>query len=250
MALSRLPSYGGNEPVWSFVAQIAEERFSGHAIVGLTPRVHLWAQDGFVYFAERVGATPLPERLVASGALTGEQLAAGSIIIDGEPSIGRLFQRCPDIDRDVVELTVRITTEGLLSAIAEAPVGMPEVHPLRHHPAGLHLWLRPIEENTAAAARDHSRPIERPPIPAPVETDLADDLQAIGELTWATAEPEIVAEPATAPVIEDAPQPAPEPFEWPESTPLAPSIEPAGELEAPPPLRSLAFLAALDDEQE
>ena len=247
MAQSRLPSYGGNEPVWGFVAQIADERFTGHAVVGINPRVHLWAHDGFVYFAERVGATELTQRLVASGAITTEQLAAGSIVIDSHPSIGRLFKRCPDVDRDVVELTVRITTETLLSAIAESPVGMPEVHPLRHHPAGIHLWLRPDDENPLAVARDHSRPTERPPA---ATIAFEDDI----DLVW--ADPTPVSTPTPMPM----PTTGLTDFEWPEfadrvqpvEAPVAeaprPHLDPtpvAGiTIDTPPPLHSLAFLAA------
>ncbi|MEI7547798.1 MAG: hypothetical protein WCK21_07045, partial [Actinomycetota bacterium] len=142
MVRSQLNSYSGNDPIWGFVALVGAERFTGEAAVGLDPRVHLFAADGRVYYAEREGEPPVGTRLVSCGAITAAQLEAGSVRLGGTASMARLFQRQPLIDRDAVELTIEHATEALLESVANKPVGMPEVFPLRHHPAGLHHWLR------------------------------------------------------------------------------------------------------------
>ena len=79
MNRSQLQEYGGDEPIWGFVAQLGAERFTGQADVGDAPRVHLYAAEGRVYFAERDGDAPVESRLVASGALTDEQLQCGGV---------------------------------------------------------------------------------------------------------------------------------------------------------------------------
>ncbi|MEQ1703181.1 MAG: hypothetical protein ABMA25_24005, partial [Ilumatobacteraceae bacterium] len=142
MVRSQLNSYSGSDPVWGFVALIGSERFTGEAAVGLDPRVRLFAVDGRVYFAEREGDAPISTRLVNCGAVTTTQLEHGSVRIGEVTSLARLFQREPGIDRDAVELTIESATETLLATIANKPVGLPEVFPLRHHPSGIHHWLR------------------------------------------------------------------------------------------------------------
>jgi len=142
MVRSQLTSYSGNDPIWGFVALVGSERFTGEAAVGLDPRVRLFAVDGRVYFAEREGDAPIGARLVNCGAVTAAQLEHGSVRVGENDSLARLFQRNPAIDRDAVELTVELASEALLEAVANKPVGLPEVFPLRHHPAGIHHWNR------------------------------------------------------------------------------------------------------------
>ena len=142
MLRSQLKSYNGGDPLWGFVAIVGTERFTGEAVVGPEPRVHLYAADGRIYYAERSGDAPIGQRLVDAGVLTATELEYGSVDLAGVRSLARLFQRVPSIDRDAVELTVELATEGLLEAVADLPAGVLELHPLRHHPAGIHHWLR------------------------------------------------------------------------------------------------------------
>jgi len=142
MVQSQLSAYRGSDPIWGFVALVRSELFTGEAAIGLDPRVRLFAVEGHVYFAEREDDAPVATRLVNCGAVTAMQLARGVVQAGGQDSLARLFQRDPTIDRDAVELTVETATESLLATIAQNPVGMPEVFPLRYHAAGLHHWLR------------------------------------------------------------------------------------------------------------
>ncbi len=146
MIRSQLNSYSGSDPIWGFVALLGNERFTGEAAVGLDPRVRLFAVDGRVYFAEREGDAPVSARLVNCGAVTTTQLEHGAVRIGDTTSLARLFQREPSIDRDAVELTIETATEALLESIANKPVGMPEVFPLRHHSSGIHHWLRTTQQ--------------------------------------------------------------------------------------------------------
>lgn len=142
MVQSQLSAYSGSDPIWGFVALVGSELFTGEASVGLDPRVRLFAVNGRIYFAEREDDAAIATRLVNCGAVTAMQLARGSVRVAGHESLARMFQRDATIDRDAVELTIATSTESLLASIAQNPVGMPEVFPLRYHPAGIHHWLR------------------------------------------------------------------------------------------------------------
>ncbi len=142
MVQSQLSAYSGSDPVWGFVALVGSDQFTGEAAVGLDPRVRLFAVEGRIYFAEREDDAPAGTRLVNCGAMSANQLARGAVQAGGHQSLARLFQRDATIDRDAVELTINASTESLLASIAQNPVGMPEVFPLRHHPAGIHHWLQ------------------------------------------------------------------------------------------------------------
>ena len=140
---SQLNTYSGSDPIWGFVALVGSELFTGEVAVGLDPRVRLFAVDGRIYFAEREDDAAVGARLVNCGAISMMQLARGVVQAGGHESLARLFQRDATIDRDAVELTIEVSTESLLATIANNPVGMPEVFPLRYHPAGIHNWLHP-----------------------------------------------------------------------------------------------------------
>ena len=142
MVQSQLSAYSGSDPIWGFVALVGSELFTGEACVGLDPRVRLFAVEGHIYFAEREDDAAVATRLVNCGAITTMQLARGSVKAGGHESLARLFQRDATIDRDAVELTIATSTESLLASIAQNPVGMPEVCPLRFHPSGIHHWFR------------------------------------------------------------------------------------------------------------
>lgn len=207
MLRSQLKSYNGGDPLWGFVAIVGTERFTGEAVVGPEPRVHLYAADGRIYYAERSGDAPIGQRLVDAGVLTTTELEYGSVNLAGVRSLARLFQRVPSIDRDAVELTVELATEGLLEAVADLPAGVLELHPLRHHPAGIHHWLR-----SASTVRPPAALLEAgadPVIGEPPAHDVGDDSAAhdpTGAVSGrtpdagsATSEPEVGEAPWSSP---------------------------------------------------
>jgi hypothetical protein len=219
---SQLNSYSGSDPIWGFVALLGHERFTGEAAVGLDPRVRLFAVDGRVYFAEREGDAPVSTRLVNCGAVTTTQLEHGAVRIGDTTSLARLFQREPGIDRDAVELTIEVATEALLESIANKPVGMPEVFPLRHHSSGIHHWLRTANQPAAPTLVPVAEPaVEVAPEPvaevAPVVEVAPEPVAEVAPVVEVAPEPvaEIapVAEVAPEPVVEVAPvaEIAPEP---------------------------------------
>lgn len=200
MVQSRLNTYSGSDPVWGFVALLRSEQFTGEAAVGLDPRVRLFAVEGHIYCAEREDDAALSTRLVRSGAITAMQLARGSVQAGAAESLARLFQRDATIDRDAVELSVASSTEALLAAIANNPVGMPEVFPLRHHPAGIHHWMLP----SATALAEEETPVADEPV---------------------AAEP-VAAEPVALPTLASFPAPS-----------IAPALAPSAPAEPLEPLR-------------
>jgi hypothetical protein len=70
MSRSQLDAYGEGEAIWGFVAQLGAERFTGQASVGVGARLHLFATEGHVYFAERDGDARIESRFVNMGVLT------------------------------------------------------------------------------------------------------------------------------------------------------------------------------------
>ncbi len=209
MVQSQLNAYSGSDPIWGFVAVVRSERFTGEAAVGLDPRVRLFAVDGHIYFAEREDDAPVGTRLVNCGAISTLQLARGVVQAGGHESLARLFQRDATIDRDAVELTIASSTETLLATIANNPVGMPEVFPLRHHATGIHHWLRP----TPPA-------VEEPAVEEPVEDVVANEPVVVHEVVAepvvvheVVAEPVVVHEVVAEPVVAEAVEPGiPEPI--------------------------------------
>ena len=251
MVRSQLNSYSGSDPIWGFVALIGAERFTGEAAVGLDPRVRLFAVDGRVYFAEREGDAPIGSRLVSCGAVTATQLEHGSVRIGDAISIARLFQREPGVDRDAVELTIESSTEALLESIANKPVAMPEVFPLRHHSSGIHHWLRSV---TAPATALHAATVDTPDGPldeAPVDASFT--LEPVGVLPaaeepspveHAVEEPVAVEEPAIQVPVVEAPlwQPS-----WQPTVPVLTTLEPVIDPEPVPLVPFDPFKTAADE---
>ncbi len=231
MVQSQLSAYRGSDPIWGFVALVRSEMFTGEAAVGLDPRVRLFAVEGHVYFAEREDDASVGIRLVNCGAISANQLARGAVQAGGQESLARLFQRDATIDRDAVELTIAASTESLLASIAQNAVGMPEVFPLRHHPAGMHHWLRgaqpfvAVEEvavEEVAVKEVEPQFVEEVPVVELVEEGAAEQsVFPVLRPIFRAAEPTMpdLASPLPEPVLASFPAPTvhPEPTlpEWP-----------------------------------
>lgn len=127
-------------PVWSVVAQIGTDRFTGRVAVGAAPRVSVWALDGVVYLVERDDDAAVQTRLVTSGLVSPEQLAHGVMLVDGRVSLARLFQRVPDLDRNGVLQALRRANDSTLSAIADLSADPVERTPALLHPADIAEW--------------------------------------------------------------------------------------------------------------
>lgn len=241
MTRSELQEYGADEPVWRFIAQLARERFTGQADVGVDARVELYAAEGRVYFAQKVDDPPLGARLVSTGVLTTEQFRNGSVKVGDAVSLARLFQRVPAVDRDAVELMTERLAHQALEAVSERPVGTIVLHPLRHHPSGIHQWF----PDAAPAPEDDG--------PSPSMTALVKDVVAAvsGAVPVITPQPEVVPTAVHAP--EHAPEPValePEPVALepvpPEPAPPAPPMMTFEVLATPPVDTALPTLSSLE----
>jgi hypothetical protein len=161
MSRSQLDADGVGEPIWEFVAQLGTDRFTGQANVGIGPRVHLYATEGRVYFAERDGDAAIESRFVNMGVLTPDQLDRGAVRLGNGVSLARLFSREPAIDRDAVELALEMMTAQTLESVAMEPTGSVELFPLRHHATGIHQWNpfavpQPVDDAAAIPPHDAS----------------------------------------------------------------------------------------------
>ena len=193
MTRSELQDHGADEPVWRFIAQLERERFTGQADVGVDTRVELYVAEGRVYFAQKADDPPLGARLVSTGVITGEQFRNGSVKVGDNVSLARLFQRVPAVDRDAVELMTERLGRQVLETVSERPVGSVVLHPLRHHPSGIHQWF----PDAPPAPEDDE--------PSPAMAALVHDVVA----AVSGAVPVVSAEPEPTPVPMPAPAPAP-----------------------------------------
>jgi hypothetical protein len=194
---SQLQDYRGDDPTWGFVAQLGVEQFTGEVQLGHAARVHLYVDEGAIYFAERETDAPLQSRLVVSGVLSPAQLARGGVFVDGNATLARLFTRDTTIVRHDVETAVEQMTQELLAEVGPQPVGSVQLMPLRHHPSGLHEWAKRIQPPTVRT--------QPPPMAAPMSAPVR-PIAPIAPLV-------------IAPVVE--PSPAPAPLSAPLSAPLA-----------------------------
>ncbi|MEI8239516.1 MAG: hypothetical protein WCI22_08855 [Actinomycetota bacterium] len=228
MTSAPLVVYGANDPIWGFVAQLRAARFSGEAIVGVGPRVRVFARQGTIYLAEREGDAPLPSRLVAAGALTPEQLAKGVMLVDGSMSLAKLFVREPAVDRHAVELVVTQANDAVLSAVADDPVVTAELHPDHHHASGIHEWWPDSISNDSNDSNDSA---------SQASTRVADGLASFTAPTVAPAEPIGLEQP-------------PELMHLPDSTPLVEplTVAPARPIE-PIRIEPIRIACAHADEQ-
>ena len=143
-----------------------DHRFTGEIVFEVAPPVHVYFDRGDVYLAERSTEPPLGTRLIDAGALNAAQLEHGSLWIGETAHLGRLFDRVPSIDRDVVVLMTEMMNDECVAWIASLDVDSVTSTPYRHHASGIHRWRR-------AADDADLRPGD--PLPAPPPSALPVD---------------------------------------------------------------------------
>ena len=205
MIRSQLQDYCRDDPTWGFIAQLGAELFTGEVIVGTVTRVHLFVDEGAIYFAERDGDAPVQSRLVVRGALSPAQLARGGVFVDGSVSLARLFTRESSVDRHEVETALERLTQEVLDEVGVQPAGQVQLLPLRHHDSGIHEWARRIQPPVVRTATPPT-----PPTPVRATPPVA---------------PLTIAPPATSPI-------APPPLTIPPASFAAPNSE--SPFDAPP----------------
>ena len=162
----------GPRPGWAALDAAGQRRFTGSLTLHLAPDVRVWFHDGHVLYAERDGDPSIEARLLDAGVVTSEQLARGVVALGPVRHLGRLFDRVPELDRDVVELAVELTTAELLGEIADRVADAVTVEPYRQHTSGLHHWVERTSEQPleAAAQRVRDRALEPSTAPTAVAT--------------------------------------------------------------------------------
>lgn len=224
---TQLQTFGGDDPVWAFVGRLRAERFTGSATLR-GPQIDLFATDGHVYLAERRGEPTLPQRLLAAGVVTAEQLERGTVEVAGTHSLARLFHRDPTVDRDLVELFVQLATDAVLADAAEAPLGPVDVAHLRHHPSGVHLWVRSTPQEPTDAPEPAAQPsadaahMPEPAADEPAMPDLVMPEPHVPELHLEDLHLAETPRPEPRPIESFLAQPAPDPVVHAEAEPDAP----------------------------
>lgn len=115
--------------------------FSGEAVFDTAPVSRLYFLDGTCYYAERDGDLTLGQQLVASGAITGEELERGAVNLGQIEYLGRFFERSPESDRHLVELAIERQAAGVLVDVARAGVIAHTTTSSRHHGSGISKLL-------------------------------------------------------------------------------------------------------------
>jgi hypothetical protein len=127
-------------PGWVVLDAIRDRRFTGEVAFETTPQVHVYADRGRIYLAERASDPSLGARLVDAGALNATQLEHGAMRIGAAEHLGRLFERVPSVDRQKVIVTAELMTEECVGWLARLRISDIDVTPYRHHPSGAHRW--------------------------------------------------------------------------------------------------------------
>ena len=160
----------GTRPVWAVLDAAGARHFTGEIVLRTEPEVVVHFTAGEAYLAERRGDAPLGERLVDLGVLTADELEQGTVRLGAIAHLGRLFDRLPDLDRDRVELALEVITGEVLGEIADHPVDAIDIASYRHHPSGVHRWLRKPSFVLTQAEQDAS---QAEPEPEATASDIA-----------------------------------------------------------------------------
>jgi len=148
-------------PGWVVLDAARDHRFTCELVFDVTPPVHVYFDRGEVYLAERSTEPPLGTRLVDAGALNAAQLEHGAMQIGDTAHLGRLFERVPSIDRDIVVLMTEMMNDESVAWVAAQDIGAITSTPYLHHSSGIHRWHRSVDDVDL-------RPGD--PLPAPVPT--------------------------------------------------------------------------------
>lgn len=188
------------QPGWVVLDAARDHRFTGELVFDVTPPVHVYLDRGAVYLAERSTEPPLGTRLIDAGALNAEQLEHGSLWIGDTAHLGRLFERVPSIDRDVVVLMTEMMNDECIAWIASLDVAAVSSTPYRHHASGIHRWHRSADDadlrpgDPLPAPPPSATPVDAVVPPLPPQPD-ADPLVAWGDPAVSAARPPAFAPP-------------------------------------------------------
>lgn len=220
-AVSVTAEYFGLEfpqPGWAVLDAIRDAGFTGSVLLGGSPAVRVFADQGDIYWAEDLAAPSVGARLVDAGALTAVQLERGAVRHADVERLERLFERVPAIERDAVLVVTRALAEQSLVGIARQTVVSAAAESYAHHTSGIHLW-------------NADQPVAR-------RNDA-------GRSRWAPPQVPVATPAAVSPAVplESTPQPLPDP-----SPPTTPTPTPHDAGPAPlPPAQAPASGAESDD---
>lgn len=115
--------------------------FTGEVVFEDDPAVAVYFDSGIAYYAERASDAPLGQRLVETGVIDPIELARGTVSVGAVEHLGRLFDRNPSVDRDVVMVAVSIMTSDLIVDIANRLIPSVSATAYRHHRCGIQGWF-------------------------------------------------------------------------------------------------------------
>jgi hypothetical protein len=196
----------GPRPVWAVLEAAAASNFSGRLTLALPVPVDVHFLHGEIYLAERDTDPDLGQRLIDMEVLDADQLARGTVRVGNTTTLGRLFDRVPELDPHRLELALEMITEAALAPVNDDDVEQIDVVHRAHHPSGVVRWLSratgpataPAPAAPAPPAPAAATPTQRPPV---VEAAIEPVVEAAVEpVVEAAAEP--VVEPAVEPVVE------------------------------------------------
>jgi hypothetical protein len=229
---------------WEVIEAARRRYLTGVLVLDTTPPTNIYLRDGQVYFAERTTDGGLGVRLLVEGVITREQMHKATLQVSGVEHLGRMFERDTTIDRDAVELCVELMTDDVLHHVADTEVRGWRMQMYKRHPSGLDRWLptrvevvthvvetpRLVPDDVVVAPGDgpRSRPhlspppvvdpvVEHVPAPAPpaapapmLPPPVTREHAVVPPPPVREAQPQVVALPAEAPVVEAHSEPRPE----------------------------------------
>jgi hypothetical protein len=127
-------------PAWKVIDAARRAHVTGELTLPTATPVRVYLRDGVVYFAERATDGTVGVRLVLEGVLTRQQLAAGTIVVNGYEHLGRLFELADSVDRSAVELCIELFTDDVLMHVANEVVDSHLLAMYKRHSSGVDRW--------------------------------------------------------------------------------------------------------------
>lgn len=133
----------GDQPGWRVLDTARVQHFTGEITFQVQPPISVYFDDGVAYHAVRVGDPSLCARLVELHVVEPAQIERGVVRVGNVENLGRLFDRDPSIDRDAVMVVLELSTNDVVTTIANTVSGPFTLTAYRHHVSGVHRWFVP-----------------------------------------------------------------------------------------------------------
>jgi hypothetical protein len=165
----------GEHAGWHVLDTARTQQFTGEIVFQTQPKISVYLDSGYAYYAVRTGDPSLCDRLIEADVIAPAQIERGVIRVGNIENLGRLFDRDPSVDRDAVMVIVELATDDVVTAVANAVTSPIALTAYRHHASGVHRWF------VAPSDRRHHVPAQLAPVGevAQIDASVTSDLPGL-----------------------------------------------------------------------